>query len=375
MGSAGPVKPCPGSETQKMYRGKECAFIITGFGEEYRRCAEVLADILKTFDMDSIFGEGFGGGGIAEGVRAKLESSTFVIALMTRGTQVAENVWEPRTWLREELAWSDARGKDALILVEDGVSLSGGILGDVETLRFNADRFTEVLPAFIRNLKSLLNRRYLTLGIMDLPIFTHIQDEHIVDECNDEAKFLILKMRQLAKQQRYSEALQYARRATEVDPRAWRAWTSYGALLVQLGEVDQGDAIFARVLNEFQKNRKAKAAAIHNRAWVKAIKAGYAPSTKSLVKQAKMYARALSLDTSRVYSRASLLIVLLQLGNYARANRLLEESVMFEDFLEALRFELDIHGAELHGILQALPTWVRFMLYPKRRTGSGGYEY
>lgn len=356
-----------------MYRSSIKVFFITGFSKKCRRHANMLADVLDTLGIEYSFGENFGGVGIAEGVRTKIEEASFVIALLPRDSQVEEK--GTRAWLIEELAWSKASKKDALILMEKGVRLSGGIIGDAERLKFNADKFAEVLPQFMRALKSLLNRHYLTLGVTDWAAVMHVSDEQMIDECNDEAKFLISKVRQMTKQQKYSEALQYAKRATEVDPAAWRAWTSYGALQVRLGRVKEGDAIFKQVIKDFPKSAKALSTAIHNRAWVKAINAGYNPSEKSLMEQAQMYRRALSLDTERIYTRASLLIVYLQLGDLERAHKLLEESVMFEGFLGALRFELDTYGAKVHDLLRLLPTWVRFMLYPVRRSGSGGYEY
>jgi tetratricopeptide (TPR) repeat protein len=355
-------------------------FIATSFSKSGRQRAEELAEFLKLFELRAVFGETFGGGEVSEGVRQRIETAWFVIALLSRDVEISDGVWRASEWVMQELPWARARKKDCLVLVEEGVQFTGGILGNVEHLTFRPDGFSEVLVPMGRQLRALLNRRLLTTGIKKLPIHTHVSDELLRNECTDEAKLLILEVRHLSRQQRYEEALELAEKATRTDPKCWRAWTSLGAILVQLNKVDDGSKVFAQVLSDFADNNKAVAAAYHNQAWVLEIKGSYNLSAKALREQARLYERALKLDPARVYSRASLLINRLIRGETDEAERLkaeslLEHSLLYEGFLDALRFELDTRGARGHKALQRLPTWLRYLLYPIHRNDSDKDEH
>jgi tetratricopeptide (TPR) repeat protein len=355
-------------------------FIPTNFSPSARERAEQLAEFLKLFELRGVFGDTFGGGEVTEGVRQRIETAWFVIALLSRDVKIGDDAWSASEWVKQELLWALAHKKECHILIEEGVQFTDGLIGNVERLTFKADGFSDVLVPLGRQLRALLNRHLLTTGIKKLPIHTHVSDELLRNECTDEAKLLILEVRHLSRQQRYEEALELAEKAARTDPKCWRAWTSLGAILVQLNKVDDGNKVFAQVLSDFAGNNKAVAAAYHNQAWVLEIKSGYNLSAKALREQARLYERALKLDPSRVYTRASLLINRLIRGEAdgaerLKAERLLEDSLLYEGFLEALRFELDTRGAKGHKVLQLLPTWLRYLLYPIHLNDSDRDEH
>lgn len=194
----------------------------------------------------------------------------------------------------------------------------------------------------------------------------YVSDEPLRNECSDEVKLLMLQFRHLAGQQRYEEALDLAILANQVDPMYWRAWISRGTSLVLFGEVDAGEKIFERVSKEFSGNPKAVAAGLHGRAWVKEVRCGLAPSADTLQEVIGFYEEALRLDGSRANTRASLLIHSLMSGRRDDETRLLEDSILHEGFFDALRFELTERGAIARKVLQALPAWLRRLLFPVR---------
>lgn len=358
-----------------MDEAKNYIFIPTSFSGKGKERAELVSAFLELFELRCVLGETFGGGEVAKGVRERIDGSWFLVPILSRQVRVGDDTWAASEWVWQELAYAKRAAKDCIILVERGVRFGGGILGDVEYLEFDPEKFSDVLIPLGRQVRALLNRHLLTTGLKPTPIHTYVSDEPLRNECTDEAKRLILEVRHLAKQRRFEEALDFAKKATRVDPNCWRAWTSLGALLVQLGKVDDGDKIFAQVLSDFASNNKAAAAAWHNRAWVREIKAGCFPSQSELKGQARLYERALKLDGTRVNTRACLLIIRQKLGEADKAERLLEDSVLYEGFLDALRFEFDARGGSAHKALQAMPKWLRHLLYPIRQDASGGCDY
>lgn len=357
-----------------MFEERGPILIFTSFSEKGRACAKRLQEFLELMELPCVLGETFGGIKVSKGVQGSIEDAWFVIAILPCETKVNDDTWRTSEWMMQELAYAEARKKDFLILLENGVRFTNGILGDVECLPFETDKFDSVLVPLGRQVRAFLNRRLLTIGVKKVSVYTHVSDEQIRNECADEAKLLILEIRDLAKQHRYEEASGLAMKATQVDPKCWRAWTSLGTLLVQRGEVDNGDAIFLQVLKDFSNDHKGTATALHNRAWVQEIRCGISPSASGIRKQSRLYEKALKLDDSRVNTRACLLINRLLLEETDKAERLMDESLMYEGFLDALRYELDTRGSKVHKASQALPTWLKKLLYPVHPSSPNG-EY
>lgn len=219
--------------------------------------------------------------------------------------------------------------------------------------------------------------------------YVYISDESLDDEpVSNKVKLLILELRDLSGYQRYEEALELARQATLLEPHYWRAWISYGSLLALLGNIDEGEAIFRRILEDFSGNSKAVAAALHNCAFAKEVRCALNPSEEDLREVLRLYEEALRLDDSRDNTRASLLInevsrlheEALRLDD-SRASLLLdsllsrqtgksqkplEDSLQCEDFYDSLEFEIEereSRGAKMYKVLQVLPMWLRNLLY------------
>lgn len=202
----------------------------------------------------------------------------------------------------------------------------------------------------------------------------YVSDESLQDECTDEVKLLILGIRCLARQQRYEEALSLARDATQLAPSYWRAWITLGTLLALFGKVDDADQIFQQVADDFSDNPKAVAAGLHGRAWVNEIRFGFAPPADALQETTRLYEASLQLDNSRTNTRACLVINRLMSDEISKHKKILEDSVLHEGFLDALRFELNERGARIHKVLKALPTWLRHLLYPIRPLHVSDYS-
>lgn len=245
-----------------------------------------------------------------------------------------------------------------------------------------------------RRLPSLsLDQLLADIGESKSPAYVYISDESLDDEpATNKVKLLMLELRELSGLRRYKEALELAKQATLLEPHYWRAWISYGSLLALLGNIDEGEAIFRRVLEDYSDNPKAVAAALHNCAFAKEVRCELKPSGEDLREVSRLYEESLRLDDSRDITRASLFINEVS-RLHEEASRLddsldntrasllfnsllsrqtgkgqkpLEDSLQCEDFYDALEFEVEergSRGAKTYKVLQVLPMWLRNLLY------------
>ena len=202
----------------------------------------------------------------------------------------------------------------------------------------------------------------------------YVSDEPLHNECTEEVKLLMRTIRSLGHQRRYEEALDIAREATKVAPNYWRAWISLGTLLGLFDQVNDAEKIFEQVTEDFADDLKAVAAGLHGSAWVKEIRIGFDPSVGQLQDTASLYEKSLQFDDTRANTRACLFINQVMTDETDKHTKLLEDSVLHEGFFEALRFELNERGTKMHKVLKALPTWLRYLLYPIRPLQAGGHS-
>lgn len=188
-----------------------------------------------------------------------------------------------------------------------------------------------------------------------VPRHAYANSDPLQNECGDEVKVLILETRHLSKQQRYEEALDLAIKATRIEPEYWRARITLGVLLVVLDQIDDGEKIFAEVLNNPGGNPQTIGAALHCRAWVKETRWELNPPADILQEVSREYENALKWNPSSANTRASLLICRLLSEGASNNMKLLGESLLREGFLDALKFELGVRTANAWKVLQMLP--------------------
>lgn len=200
------------------------------------------------------------------------------------------------------------------------------------------------------------------------PAYAFVSDDLLrVERATEEVKLLILQLRTMSRQGRYAEALGLAERATVLAPDYWRAWISYGGLLVLTGKLDEGEVILRRTRRDFPDDPKAVAAALHGCAGVREIRCKLNPSGDDLRAVLRLYEEALEFDGSRANTRACLVINSFLARQISKGKRLFEDSLLCEGFFDAMSLELRErgvrdYGAKMYKIKQALPMWFRNLL-------------
>ena len=342
-----------------------CIFIAAGFAPASRERAQLLAALLNEAGFDCVIGEGFGGTRISDGVRKRIASADIVIAVI----EPTEGEREPSQWIVQEIAYAAALKKTCLLLVQKDVHFAEGILGDVEFINFEVSNYAAALPQVLRQLNVMLRNRGLAIGIKEVPASRlYISEGPSENDCNEMARAYLKTASVLTEKGDYNGALKYAEKATTVDKACYQARIKYGGLLLKSGRLGEATRIHLQVLKDFKDNRKACAAAKHNLAVTKELQFG-PTSVRANTEAMPLYECSLSLDPSREYTRAALICTYLRLAKPEKAYTLLEESLKCENFILAMRRELDENMDGLK-LLVLLPTWAQNLLYPLQQGGD-----
>lgn len=335
-----------------MMSPSEQVFIIHHFDEKSRSRAGQLADILSTHNIKTVFGENLCGQRISDGIRNLLEASTLAVALLTRDIKTDDDKWQPSQSVIEEVSWLSALGKPVLLVAEEGVSFNGGLTGELEKIYFKKDDFAAAIVRIVYQVHKMMSG---TVVPTELP-------EEIPDES---VKYLIIKIRDCARQKLWDEVERLSKEALKLDPKAWRAMLSLGTARGKKGYLNEAEKIFLEMLELFADNEKALAAAYYNLGWIEELRSGGGgQNIKSLRTQAKYYEKALKLEPSGIYRRASLLLCYALMSEKDKSGALLMESLKYRDFLNALRYEVESRGWLGHQALKELPEWLYPVLFP-----------
>lgn len=362
-----------------MPQGLRPGFIFTCFCTRCRERAEALANFLEEIEVRTILGEDFDGClEISDGVRSRIESCSFGIAIFTRKKKRSggEGTWEASRYVQDEAVAALNLKRPLVILKERGVEV-GGMLKNREHLVFEPGKGFDVefLRRVVRRVKAVYAGYGLTIGLKpedDAPapdepvVHVHVADDPIEGDCASVAG-QIRKVKALTKKGQFGEALELAQHIAMSKPACWPPFVSMSGLLAKLGRLAEADEMCDDILRRFERHSHAKAAALHNKAAILEATAGRKPPRGSLVAQHALLEESLRLHRSRVYTRASLVIVLTQLGEVGEAVERLEGSFEFgKSFEDAFKFELESRGLVVE-ILSKLPRWVERRLYSVRR--------
>ena len=347
---------------------KLTVIIATRFELAYRERAQILADLLAQSGFNCVFGEGFGGSKLSEGVRRSLAEADLVIALLEPEDETNR---EPSQWVLQEVIYAIALGKRCLLLVAKGVRFSQGLLGDVELINFDISNYAAVLPQVLRQLNVILRSQGLVIGVKEAATpYYYLAEEPGKEDGNEMARSQIRTAGRLTKVEDYGQALIHAEKAMRLDPTCWQAWIRYGGLLLIVRRLAEASKIHKQMLKEFKNDKVACAAAKHNLAVANELRFGI-DSLPANMKAKPLFEAALTLDPLRIYTRTALVCTYLRLDKSQEALQLFERSLRYKGFIPAMRRELDeaIDGLKL---LALLPTWAQNLLYPiELRTDIG----
>jgi len=323
-------------------------FITHNFDETNRRRAQLVAGVLELINIPTITGENFDGRSISAGVQARIESARMVVALLTPD----DDAQQPSQWTLQEVTWAVAQHIPCLLVVEEGVKFDGGIVGDLEQIRFAPENFASALVRIASQVQGMVS-----LGV-NIP-------EHLPLHLSDPVQLLILNARENAKRRRWDEVLRLSEEALRLEPAAVEAALNKGAALMYLGQLTGAERHFHWMLNVFSGVEDSLMAKVHhNLGLIEELRDAGSLNTKSLRKQVKHFEKSLALNHKALDACAALILCRVALGELNDANALLMDSLKYRGFLKALHDLVETKGAVGHRLLSKLPDWLYSILFP-----------
>lgn len=336
-----------------MSQAMKYVFIIHHFDEVGRKCAALLKWILNKDGIPTKYGENIVGS-LSKEIQHRIEDASVVVAVLTRAEEVGPGRYRSAQYSLQEVMLAGARHVPVIPIVEEGVEFDGGLLGDLELIRFSPGDFASTLERVSNQVTALLNSVVIT---PDLP----------ENDLSDPVFRLIMKAREQAAKGNYESFLRLSEEAYELDRTAWRAVMNIGTALVKLGRFIPAKQAFLDVVRIFDDNVQAQAVAFHNLGWLEQVKsAGNPYYVEALLEEEKYYESALTAQHSMTLTRASLLQCKVLLGKLSEASVVLKQSLNYRGFHKALRYETENRGYLGHQILRQLPEseWLYPLLFP-----------
>lgn len=328
-------------------------FIAYHMDERGRGRAQLLADILNLINVPTVTGENLCGRKLSDGVPDMIQSARLLIALLTPAINTVGGGRQPSQWTLQEVTWAVASHIPCLLVVEDGVNFNGGILGDLEQIRFATEDFAGALVRIAYQVQTMVS-----LGL-DVP-------ETLPDpgQC-DHVRLRLLESRVYAKKGLWGDLLRVSEEALRLDPSCAVAALNKGVALVYLGQLSSAERLFQQITEDFVGIDNSLLAKVHNNlGLIEEMRDAGSLNIKSLRKQARHLEKSLALNHKSVCTRASLILCRVALGESSDATALLMESLKHRGFLEALRHVVETRGAVGHRLLSELPDWLYSILFP-----------
>ena len=91
---------------------------------------------------------------ISKAIKEKIRTCEFFLCVMTRDSEKADGTYTTSPWLLEEKGVAIAYDKPLVLMVEDGVSTSGGLQGDWQLIHFAPKGFLKAALQAVRQLNS-----------------------------------------------------------------------------------------------------------------------------------------------------------------------------------------------------------------------------
>lgn len=153
--AAGIVKSFNEKEVGRLEKETPIVFVSYNFNKKNKDITKIFKDFISKFDVAILEGSEVNTISVSEKVKTKIDDADIVVAIMTKDEQDDKGVWSPSKWIIEELAYSLAKNKEIIRLLEKGCDTNGRIFGDKEYIPFDRENPTEALI----KLAEILNKK------------------------------------------------------------------------------------------------------------------------------------------------------------------------------------------------------------------------
>ncbi len=143
-------------------------FLAFSFRPEDQSLVRQVDQLLSSHLVQVITGERLGGEQLTPAVKARIEQADGLVALLTRRDPLAAGGWTTHDWVKDEIGYARARGRKAISIVEDGVSV-GGMHEPHECIHFHRDNLVDGLLILSETIGLWKLERGRTVKVQILP--------------------------------------------------------------------------------------------------------------------------------------------------------------------------------------------------------------
>jgi hypothetical protein len=130
----------------------ESIFLSYSFSKPEDRILVVeIEELLRSFGIKLETGLNLGGNQLTDEIKSLIRRADGLIALASRRDRLDSGDWHTHPWIRDEFTFAKASDKNAIALVEDGVTTNGAY-ESYERIPFNRD---DPSPALLKLAKTL----------------------------------------------------------------------------------------------------------------------------------------------------------------------------------------------------------------------------
>ena len=136
--SSSPSRPLIRPPTEE---SSPTAFLGHSFSPDDKIVVDCVKGTLETIGIRVTTGERPTNSSVSEKVKRRIDGQHIFVGLFTRREKIAgKKRWSASPWIVDEKAYALGKGKELILLKEDGVDSFGGLQGDQEHLEFTRDR-------------------------------------------------------------------------------------------------------------------------------------------------------------------------------------------------------------------------------------------
>lgn len=143
---------------KKLSRRTPALFLSYSFRKENEELIGKIKDFLSAYPLSITTGAKPSTDYISEKVKGLINSSDYVLAVLTKDEEQKDGEWNPSKWVLDEIAYALGGEKVIIRLLEDGVNYKPGISGDAEYIGFKRDNLTGAFIKLAQILNSLPSR-------------------------------------------------------------------------------------------------------------------------------------------------------------------------------------------------------------------------
>jgi len=131
------------------------AFLSISFDNKDKKLNDYFKKILEALKINYETGERYSKDNIPDKIKKKIENCDLIIVVFVKRDELSKGGHSTPAWLIKELAHAQAKGKEAIALVEEDIKDIAGLKMEKEIISFKRDHHTKMLEASIKFLEAL----------------------------------------------------------------------------------------------------------------------------------------------------------------------------------------------------------------------------